>query len=51
MADGLPVSTKEEGGHGYGLSNIRQAAGRKGGQMEYHIGDGYFVLDVTLGVN
>lgn len=50
-ADGQPVSTKEEGGHGYGLSNIKQAAERKDGQMEYHIGDGYFVLDVTLGVN
>lgn len=51
IADGLPVSTKEEGGHGYGLSNIRQAAGRRGGQMEYRVWDGYFVLDVTLGVN
>lgn len=49
-ADGLPVSTKEGDGHGYGLSNIRQAAGRRGGQMEYRVGDGYFVLDVTLGV-
>lgn len=50
-ADGLPVSTKEESGHGYGLSNIRQAAGRRGGQMEYRVLDGYFVLDVTLGIN
>lgn len=50
-ADGLPVSTKDGDGHGYGLSNIRQAAGRRGGQMEYRVGDGYFVLDVTLGVN
>lgn len=51
VADGLPVSTKKEGGHGYGLSNIRQAAERRGGQMEYRIGDGYFVLDVTLRVH
>lgn len=50
-ADGLPVSTKEGDGHGYGLSNIRQAAGRRGGQMEYRVQDGYFVLDVTLGVD
>lgn len=49
-ADGLPVSTKEGDGHGYGLSNIRQAAGRRGGQMEYRVLDGYFVLDVTLGM-
>lgn len=49
-ADGLPVSTKEGDGHGYGLSNIRQAAGRRGGRMEYRVGDGYFVLDVTLGM-
>lgn len=47
-ADGLPVSTKEGEGHGYGLSNIKQAAERRGGQMEYRVGDGFFVLDVTL---
>lgn len=50
-ADGLPVSTKEGDGHGYGLSNIRQAAGRRGGQMEYRVLNGYFVLDVTLGLD
>ena len=50
-ADGLPVSTKEGEGHGYGLSNIKQAVERKGGQMEYRVWDGYFVLDVTLGVD
>ncbi len=50
-ADGLPVSTKEGAGHGYGLSNIKQAAERRGGQMEYRVGDGFFVLDVTLRVN
>lgn len=47
---GLPVSTKEGKEHGYGLSNIRQAAGRRGGQMEYHVQDGYFVLDVSFPV-
>lgn len=50
-ADGLPVSTKEGDGHGYGLSNIRQAAGRRGGQMEYRVLNGYFVLDVTFGLD
>lgn len=50
-ADGLPVSTKEGDGHGYGLSNIRQAAGRRSGQMEYRVLNGYFVLDVTFGLD
>ena len=48
VANGLPVSTKKEKGHGYGLSNIRQAAERRDGSMEYHAQDGYFVLDVTF---
>lgn len=51
LADGLPVSTKEEEGHGYGLSNIRQAAEHRVGHMEYHVLDGYFVLDVTFEVD
>ncbi len=34
----------------YGLLNIRQAAGRRGGSMEYYIRDGYFALDVELPV-
>ncbi len=46
--NGLPVTTKRGKEHGYGLSNIRQAAERKGGSMEYHIENGYFVLDVEL---
>ena len=48
VADGLPVSLKEEEGHGYGLSNIRQAAERRNGYMEYRVQDGYFVLDVAF---
>ncbi len=48
--NGLPVTIKSGKGHGYGLSNIRQAAERRGGSMEYHIQDGYFVLDVELPV-
>ncbi len=47
---GLPLTTKYGKEHGYGLSNIRQAAERKGGSMEYHIENEYFVLDVTLPV-
>ncbi len=47
---GLPVSTKHGKKHGYGLFNIRQAAERRGGSMEYHIQDGYFVLDVEFPV-
>lgn len=50
-ANGLPVSTKEGEGHGYGLFNIRQAARRRSGHMEYRVRDGYFVLDVTLGID
>lgn len=50
-AGGLPVSTKEGEGHGYGLPNIKQAAERRGSQMEYRFGDGFFVLDVTLRVS
>ncbi len=48
--NGLPVTTKGGKEHGYGLSNIRQAAERRGGSMEYHIRDGYFVLDVEFPV-
>ncbi len=48
--DGLPVTTKSGKEHGYGLSNIRQAAERRGGSMEYHIQNGYFVLDVEFPV-
>lgn len=48
---GLPVSIKGRKGHGYGLSNIRQAAERRNGTMEYHVQNGYFVLDVTFGVD
>ncbi len=50
VADGLPVSMKQEEGHGYGLSNIRRAAGRRGGYMEYRVRNGYFVLDVAFSV-
>lgn len=48
--NGLPVTAKGGKEHGYGLSNIRQAAERRGGSMEYHIQNGYFVLDVEFPV-
>jgi len=51
VANGLPVSAKEGDGHGYGLSNIRQAAERRNGHMGYHVQDGYFVLDVEFEVD
>lgn len=51
IVNGLPVSEKEREGHGYGLSNIRQAAERRGGHMSYYIQDGYFVLDVAFGID
>lgn len=46
--NGLPVTARHGKEHGYGLSNIRQAAERRGGSMECHIGDGYFMLDVEF---
>ncbi len=50
LENGLPVSAKEGKEHGYGLSNIRQAAVRRNGNMECRVESGYFVLDVTLPV-
>lgn len=46
--DGLPVTTKIETGHGYGLSNIRSAIQRLGGEMMYRVEGGHFVLDIRL---
>ncbi len=46
--NGLPVTIGRGKEHGYGLSNIRQAAERRGGSMAYHITNGYFVLDVEF---
>lgn len=48
---GLPVTKKDGNEHGYGLSNIRAAAERKGGSMEYFARDGYFVLDVEFAID
>lgn len=46
--DGLPCSTKESTGHGYGLSSIRSAAESLGGFAVYKDEDGLFVLDVAM---
>ncbi len=46
--NGLPVTTRHGKEHGYGLSNIRQAAERRGGSMECHMEEGYFMLDVEF---
>lgn len=46
--NGLPVTKKGSKEHGYGLSNIRAAAERKGGSMKYRTENGYFVLDVEF---
>lgn len=46
----LPVSTKEESGHGYGMMNIRSTTKRLGGEMNYQIEDGIFMLDVRFPV-
>ena len=48
MEHDLPVSTKGGKEHGYGLSNIRQAARRRNGDISYCVQNGYFVLDVTF---
>ncbi|MCR4891259.1 MAG: GHKL domain-containing protein [Lachnospiraceae bacterium] len=50
--EGLPLSTKEDSGHGYGLKNIRAIAKKyKGGLEIRQEGEGedlYFVLNVLL---
>ena len=48
LSNGLPHSTKNTPGHGYGLSSIRDAAESVGGFMDVQsIGD-LFILDVTM---
>lgn len=44
--NGLPMSTKSEQGHGYGMANIRSAAARLGGDMHYRAETEMFILDV-----
>jgi sensor histidine kinase regulating citrate/malate metabolism len=48
MDDGLPRSTKEGEGHGYGMSTIRDAAESVGGFVVCKIEDDIFVLNVAM---
>lgn len=48
MNDGLPRSTKEGEGHGYGMISIRDAAESVGGFAVCKIEDHIFVLDVAM---
>ena len=46
FADGLPVSDKK--GHGYGTQSIRYLTERLGGNCQFTVQDGMFVLRVVL---
>jgi sensor histidine kinase regulating citrate/malate metabolism len=48
IKDGLPVSTKEDQGHGYGLSSIRSAVESLSGFVVCKIEGNMFVLDVAI---
>lgn len=45
---GLPLTSKESDGHGYGLTNIRKAAGKYFGDIDITLKDGKFCLSVML---
>lgn len=42
----IPLTDKESGGHGYGLTTVKQAAERLGGDMFCYTDNGMFILDV-----
>lgn len=44
----IPSTDKEDGGHGYGLATIQEAAGRLFGDMFCYTKDGMFILDVMV---
>lgn len=46
----LPATGKAEAGHGFGLTTIREAADRLGGDMLCYTENGNFVLDVMVRV-
>lgn len=46
--NGLPVTTKEGGSHGYGMRNVQNAAKQINGSMEYNVRDGQFIVSVLL---
>ncbi len=45
---GLPVTTKKDGGHGFGLANIRKVAQRYYGDVDIRQAEGEFALCVML---
>lgn len=46
--NGLPITTKEGGSHGYGMRNAQNAAMQIDGSMEYDVQDGKFIVSVLL---
>ena len=49
MVDGLPVSTKSDGGlHGYGLKSIKRITEKYGGDMRVRYDDGIFNLSLLF---
>lgn len=46
--NGLPVTTKKERGHGYGLSSIRSAVEQLGGDISYSAHNGIFILNLSI---
>lgn len=49
MADGMPVSLKEEAGHGLGLESIRRVAGRYHGYCAVSRTEEEFTVRIVLG--
>lgn len=48
LRNGLPQSTKQGRGHGYGLTSIRAAAVGAGGDMVFRTQNGEFILDARV---
>lgn len=46
--DGLPLTNKSEGGHGYGVRSMRMIAEKYGGLLTTAIEDSLFCLDIIL---
>lgn len=45
---GLPITSKEDSSHGYGLSNIRRVARKYAGDIDISLQNGQFCLSVLL---
>ena len=48
VADGMPVSTKRDANHGFGIANIRHVAEEHGGQVTFSASNGRFTLNVLV---